>query len=294
LQGEYNHLNLEDRNDWNDAVFSLGSQLAFLDIRVESSSGMIVAATTTATTKNENEEDSAGTIHRLELELATTALPLAADNFLKLIKAKTKIDTNSNGVDVDNTNDDDDVYGYLGSTLHRIEKGVGILGGLVAKNPYSDPNASSFGPTTKTRIGRCHPDHLMETSFTAMDVTSEHFVLCHVPGVITMMQPRVNEIDSRFMILSHHAPHMDGVAGVAIGRVVTEESLRTIQTWENSLITSYGVPTNLTLRIVDCGLLEADETKYTHDVDNNHTENENIENHINKDDTVQKQVTIEQ
>ena len=268
LQGEYNHLNLDDMKEWNDAIFSLGSQKAFVDIRAESSVAPIGVAGD-STNNDDNDEGDDDTAHRIELELATTALPLATANFLKLIKAR-KVDS-----DVDGNNDagNNDADGYHGSTLHRIEKNVGVMGGLIARNPYSNPDAP--GPVaSKDMIGKCHPDYVMDTSFTAMDVSSEHLVLSHVPGIITMMQPKVHEIDSRFMMLSQHAPHMDGIS-VAIGRV-TEESLRTIQKWESTLITSYGIPTNLTLRIVDCGLLDNNEERKN--INNNEgTRNDDIE-----------------
>ena len=93
----------------------------------------------------------------------------------------------------------------------------------------------------------------MPTSATSMEQT-ENLVLSHVPGVVTMMSQRVQEIDSRFMLCTHHAPHMDGKA-VAIGRL-DEESLKKVQEWESTLITQKGHPKTVALRITDCGLIE--------------------------------------
>ena len=234
LQGKYAHLDQEEMASWNDAVFSLGSTRAYLDVVVES----------LADNNNDEEQDSTNSsddskeVHRLELELATAALPRATENVAKLFT--------------------DTEIGYQSSTLHRIEKGVGLLGGLVADNPHAqrkNPNA----PITKRRMGRCHPDFRMATSPTAMDISDEKLVLNHLEGVFTMLQPRIGEIDSRFLLLAKNAHHLDGVS-VAVGRIASKEALEQLQEWESSLITSHGVPTNVVLRVVGCGLLEEEKS----------------------------------
>jgi len=256
---------------WNDAVFALGKQRAYFDIQIESTTPSF-----SSTDDNNNTNDSVPT-HRLELELATTAMPRATDNFMKLLQVNKKDDV-----------EDDDyvdgvVEGYESSTLYRVEKGVGLLGGLVTKNPNRHPLAP---PSIKSRIGKCHPTYTHLTSMAAMDISQEKLVLSHVPGVLTMLQPRIGEIDSRFMILTHPAPHLNGVS-VAIGRVVTPQSLDTIQLWQSTLITSYGVPTNQTLRIVGCGLLGGGNS--------NNNENENDETTANDimNSETKKQMTME-
>jgi cyclophilin family peptidyl-prolyl cis-trans isomerase len=233
LQGTYSHLDLDEMASWNDAVFLLGSRKAYLDVKLEA-----LAGADDDETEGETASDSK-TVHRLTLELATEALPKATENVLKLIEGG------------------GDALGYHSTTLHRIEKGVGILGGLVANNPHFQSQNPS-APMTKKKMGMCHPDFKMATSPTAMDVSKEHLVLNHLQGVVTMLQPRIGEIDSRFLLLSHDAPHLDGVS-VAIGRLADDESLQAVKTWESSLITSHGVPTNATLRIVGSGLLEEEE-----------------------------------
>jgi len=251
LQGTYSHLDVDAMNEWNDAVFELGSKLAYLDVVVEALAGGDDEEETTNHDGTEQKQLHQKTIHRLTLELATEAMPLATENVLKLLQE------GASG----NDNDNDTVPGYHATTLHRIEKGVGILGGLVSDNPNHqklNPNA----PLTKRKKGMCHPSLRMATSPTSMDVSSEKLVLNHLEGVLTMLQPRIGEIDSRFLVLTHDAPHMDGVS-VAIGRLKTAESLEAVQTWESSLITSYGVPTNVALKIVGCGLLE-EENKTQH------------------------------
>ena len=241
LQGTYAHLDVEAMAVWNDAVFGMGSKMAYVDVKLEAQAG--------ADEDNEHKDESNTTekkptqtqTHRLTLELATAALPLATENVLKLLQ--------------------ESLGGYESTTLHRIEKGVGILGGLVADNPNHQP-LNLNAPTSKKKKGMCHPDFRMATSPTAMDVSSEKLVVHHLEGVITMLQPRIGQIDSRFLLLSNNAPHLDGVS-VAIGRLANPESLEAIKNWESTLITSYGVPTNVNLRIVGCGMLDDEESNST-------------------------------
>jgi cyclophilin family peptidyl-prolyl cis-trans isomerase len=157
--------------------------------------------------------------HRLVIELASEVFPRAAENFTKLLQA--------------------DKDGFKTSTFHRVEKNVGLMGGHVWKG-----------------TGKCHEDLSMPTSLTSME-QKENMVLSHLPGTITMLSQRVQEIDSRFLLCTNHAPHMDGKA-VAIGRL-DEQSLNQIQTWESTLITQKGRPSIVQLRISDCGILENDE-----------------------------------
>jgi cyclophilin family peptidyl-prolyl cis-trans isomerase len=242
LQGDYAHLDVDTLHAWNDAVMSLGSTQAYMDVKLED-----VGSTTNDDRGDDNSMTDANVDettdntknarikHRLTFELATAVLPLATQNFMKLLEAEPGI-------------------GYNGSTLHRVEKQVGLSGGLVW-NPSLFPDEDNIQPKRRGYkvIGRCHPSLTMPTSATNMDVSSENLVLSHLPGVITMLSPRVHEIDSRFMLCSRHAPHLDGQT-VAIGRL-SKDSLEIVQEWESTLITSYGTPTNVTLRIVECGVL---------------------------------------
>jgi cyclophilin family peptidyl-prolyl cis-trans isomerase len=214
---------LEQAQVWNHAVFALGSTHAYMDVALEA------PTTTTTGTTVENTETSvaavaaaAAAIHRLHLELATTAMPLATQNFCQLLT--------------------DHHRGYTHSTLHRVEKKVGLMGGLIAV------------PDTIQPVGRCHETSRIPHSPTNMDVSSERLVLHHLPGTITMVSPRVGEVDSRFLLLGDHAPHLDGGNAVPIGRL-DEQSFRQVRHWERTLITHRGRPTNVVLRIVECGVL---------------------------------------
>lgn len=208
LQGEHSHLNVEELKAWNDAVFALGSQFVYMDVVVEP-------------IHKDSDRSERKEKHRLILELASEVFPRATENFTKLLEAEAN--------------------GYKGSTLHRVEKKVGLMGGHVWKG-----------------TGRCHDDLRMPTSVTSMEQT-EKMVLSHIPGVVTMLSQRVKEIDSRFLLCSQHAPHMDGKA-VAIGRL-EEQSLLQVQKWESTLITKKGFPSTVQLRVADCGILEDDITR---------------------------------
>lgn len=200
LQGEYSHLDIDELKAWNDAVFSLGSQQVYMDITME---------------PLHQDETANLEEHRLVIELATEVLPRATENFKKLLQA--------------------DADGYKTSTLHRVEKKVGLMGGNVWNG-----------------TGKCFEDFRMQFSPTSMEQT-EQMVLSHIPGTITMLSQRVKEIDSRFLMCCTHAPHLDGKA-VVIGRL-DDESLKKVQGWESTLITHKGHPTTVALRITNCGTL---------------------------------------
>ncbi|KAL3941641.1 MAG: hypothetical protein SGARI_000527 [Bacillariaceae sp.] len=163
--------------------------------------------------------------HRLTFELATTAMPQATENFLLLLKNK-----------------------FVGSTLHRVEKNVGLLGGLVVTDGEGNGNSKP--------IGQCHASLRMPTSPTNMDIASERLVLHHLPGMISMVSPKVGEIDSRFLLTSTECPHLDGGNAIPIGRL-SKESLEIVQHFTSTLITHRGRPTNVILRITECGALGA-------------------------------------
>lgn len=246
LQGEYSDRTVEELQAWNDAVFSLGSQLAYMDIQTEA----VVMDTSSAANESGGTAAEDATTHRLTLELASAVLPLATANFLKLLQSPAGV-------------------GYVSTTLHRVEKKIGLMGGLVwneRQNNSEERTATTSYSKTPVMVGKCHEDLRMPTSWTNMDVSKERMVLSHVPGILTMVSPRVHEIDSRFLMCSNYAPHLDGKS-VAIGRLADEESYETVQQWEKTLITHKGRPTNMVLRIVECGLLERESSRHSSKVE---------------------------
>jgi cyclophilin family peptidyl-prolyl cis-trans isomerase len=142
--------------------------------------------------------------HTLELELASAVLPNTSENFTRLL------------------HDGE----YNESTVYRIEKGVGLCMGDV------------LGLDGKG--GKCHDSVAMEKGGATMK--SEPLVLAHIPGVVTMMSPGVDKVDSRFLICTHRAPQLDG-RHVAFARLKNEESLKLVQDWQESIFTKRGRPT---------------------------------------------------
>ena len=216
LQGEYHHLDVEAMKAWNDAVFSLGSQRVYMDIAMEPFHRAQTTQVDVEPLGDNGSVDDGIECHRLVIELATEVLPRATENFMGLLKAEGD--------------------GFKSSTLHRVERSVGWMGGHV----WCD-------------TGKCLDEFRMATSATSM-AQEEHMVLSHVPGAVTMLCQRVGEIDSRFLLCAHHAPHLDGRA-LVIGRM-DANSRQKVEEWENSIITKNGRPTSINLRVVDCGVLE--------------------------------------
>ena len=85
----------------------------------------------------------------------------------------------------------------------------------------------------------------------------------HIPGTITMIVPTVNEIDSRFLMCTQRAPHIDGICR-PFG-MITPDSLSILTTWQMNLLTlKGGIPNAFDLYIVDCGLLHNSDNKSNH------------------------------
>ena len=142
--------------------------------------------------------------HTLELELATAVLPKTSRNFLLLLEDGS----------------------YNDSKVYRIEKGVGLCMGDTL---HMDGKA-----------GKCHESMVIIEGGSTME--TEPLVLAHVPGIVTMMAPGIDKVDSRFMICTHRAPQLDG-RHVAFARLSNEESLKLVQDWEQSVFTKRGRPT---------------------------------------------------
>ena len=111
---------------------------------------------------------------------------------------------------------------YENTKVDRIEKGVGFCMGDV------------LGLDGKG--GACH------SSLSTMGIMeTEPLVLAHIPGIVTMLSPGVDKVDSRFMILTHHAPQLDG-RHVAFARL-DMDSLLKVQEWGATVFTKRGRPT---------------------------------------------------
>lgn len=111
---------------------------------------------------------------------------------------------------------------YQNSKVHRIEKGVGLCMGDVLG--------------LDGRGGTCHSS--LSTTGT---IETEPLVLAHIPGIVTMLSPGLDKVDSRFMILTNRAPQLDG-CHVAFARLDTDSLLK-VQEWEASVFTKRGRPT---------------------------------------------------
>jgi cyclophilin family peptidyl-prolyl cis-trans isomerase len=219
LQGEYHDRESpQECAAWNEAVLQLGSTKVYLDIVAEPR-----RQTTTIRSKKMIEvpplDSLQGEKYRIEMEIASTVMPETTRNFMDLM-AKPFGDK-----------------GYLGTRLYRIEKNVGLYGGDVLTNT---------GKTGKAALGMP----------LRIDVESDPLPLWHIPGTITMLVPKVGEIDSRFLLCTQAAPHIDGICR-AFGRM-TEPSLEVVRNWQLNLLTREGIPTAYDLIVVECGQLMQD------------------------------------
>jgi len=249
LQGPLWDRRIEELEEINNHVFALGSDFAYIDILVEDTT-----TTTTTTTSDNNDEnnnssnddndndnvadveDNSNTENgykktRLILELATAALPLTTENFLRLAE---------------------DDY-YTDTMVYRVEKEVGLCLGNLGTNGGSG--------------GHCHPSLALHGS--AYLPKTEPLVLSHLPGIVTMITPGVDKVNSRFLLCANEAPHLDG-RFVGFGRL-QEESKQQVQHWLSTVFVRRGAPIR-EMRIVGAGLLSSSSS----DDDNN---NNNSNNH---------------
>lgn len=188
LQGKYWDRNVEELQELNQTVFEFGSENHYINLQVGDSD----------------------TVHRLEMELASAALPMTTKNFQLL---------------------SDDGF-YKDTIVHRIEKKVGLcMGDVNGKEGRSGHCHASLGPFGKLP-------------------TTEPLIMSHLAGVVTMVSPGVDKVDSRFILLTEDAPHLDGLF-VGFGRL-TDKSLEIIKELESTHFTTRGLP-NVEMKILDCG-----------------------------------------
>lgn len=124
---------------------------------------------------------------------------------------------------------------YIGTRLYRVEKKVGVYGGDVLTNTGKSGRAANGRLRTQIR---------------------DPLAMWHVPGTVTMLVPSVEEVDSRFLLVSQLSPHLDGISR-AFGRL-TEESLKIVEKWETTLLTRKGIPSAYDLIVTDVEVADSD------------------------------------
>jgi len=185
-----------------------------------------------ASTSAATEEEVPIVIERLVIQVASTVMPETCINLIGLLQE----------------------HAYKETILYRIEKEVGICGGDVLTNTGKTGQCWQSWPDTKANPNRTN---LLRPSPLRRDLpppSEEPMAMWHLAGTVAMLCAKVNEIDSRFILCAKDAPHMDGIHR-AFGKL-EPESLKIVQDWQSTILTSYGKPKSATLRIVDCGVLE--------------------------------------
>lgn len=264
LQGEYWDRQQQhyDMQLWNDAVVGLGCQTVFLDVAVEqpTSTGGEAAATTSSSSTEEHEEiDIDVTAEAVEEEDTASSTPVVEETDTTDTETLTTTTTERLFIQVASTVMPETCINFIGlcqdaayqdTILYRIEKEVGICGGDVLTN------------TGKT--GQCWQDWPYDNAKLALKPnplrrdlpppSEEPLAMWHTAGTVAMLCPKVNEIDSRFILCGTDAPHLDGIHR-AFG-TLDAASLEKVQDWQKNVLTSYGQPKSATLRIVGCGVLD--------------------------------------
>jgi cyclophilin family peptidyl-prolyl cis-trans isomerase len=261
LQGEYyDRESIQECCEWNEAIFALGSQYVYLDVVVrprqlkKKAFALTTAPDQSSIDPNVNQKNGEDTglgladvdikneskekHHRLTIELATTVMETTAENFIALCT--------------------DCFRGYTNTSVYRIEPGVGLCcGDVLTDTGRTGQAARDVVEKTMKRL----PRGSLSTILT-LPVASDPLALWHVPGTVSMIVRKVDEVDSRFMLCTHHAPQLDGIHR-AVGRLATPESITTVQQWESSILTRYGMPTAFDLVIVASGKLDKPSTVYS-------------------------------
>jgi cyclophilin family peptidyl-prolyl cis-trans isomerase len=167
-------------------------------------------------------KDEKDHLTRIDLTLAEYALPKTTKNF-ELLCCDSK--------------------SYQNSLVYRIQKDVGwCLGDYVL-------NTGKFGA--------CHPD--VANKWGCVD--SEPLVMSHTPGTITMVSPGVDKVDSRFMLITHDSPHLEGKF-VPFGKM-SDESLKALLDLEaKGIYTKRSKPLENYV-LVNCGKVDKTEESFS-------------------------------
>jgi len=214
LQGEYFDRDVEECQQWNQAILDLGSSRVYLDIVQEPHSK------TRPPGEFPSLNELTGTKHRITIDLASTVMPETCQNFMDLCTLERE--------------------GYKGSVLYRVERNVGFCGGDVLTNTGKTGKAAKGTPLQ-------------------LSIDQDPLVLWHVAGTVTMLVPNVGRVDSRFVLCTQSAFHLDGI-NRALGQM-TQESLEIVTGWGKNLLTKNGVPSSYDLIVVDSGVVGTDEAE---------------------------------
>lgn len=237
LQGDYHDREtLEACQQWNESILKLGSTPIFMDIVLEPKKNNMQEDRVDFNSERPRHfevvpplEKLTGSKKRLVMDLASTVMPESTDNFIKLCQLENQ--------------------GYKGSTLYRFEKNVGLCGGDVLTNTGKTglPAPFQYSETDKNNPLLESAEPLRRT------ILNDPLAMWHIPGTVTMLVKRVNDIDSRYLLLTERSMHMDGIHR-AIGQL-RPESLAMIQEWHKVMLLGRGgVPASYHLVVADCGV----------------------------------------
>ena len=211
-------------------------QVAYLDFKIgqqEDEWGAVSGSGSGAGAEKEGKSNrNSGGLKRVTIELATEALPLTCQNFMALCEEK-------------DANESEISHSYQNSKVFKIEPKVGIcLGDIISSTGLS---------------GSCHPSTSASATTATKTNTSpntfshESTVLSHAEkGMVSMLHSGRDRNDSRFVITTKNAPHLDGKY-VAFGRV--KEGLDFLEDIVKNVYTRKGRPT-VDIEVVKCGILQ--------------------------------------
>jgi cyclophilin family peptidyl-prolyl cis-trans isomerase len=252
LQGEYHDRDsLEEQMQWNASILQLGSKRVFMDVVMEPKN-----------TNNSKNRNSAVAEQAQKASSATVPVPAVETLMDRPNKYRLYMETTDNFIRLCTVAASDEIVdtanmtatkggGYVGSIFYRIESNVGICGGDVLTN------------TGKT--GRAAQPNSMHSPLRRLihnvddqEGGGEPMAMWHLPGTVSMIVASVQEVDSRFLLCTQAAPHLDGIYR-AIGQL-TPESLDIItnqwQKGKHLLTRNSGVPNSHQLVIVNAGLVQ--------------------------------------
>lgn len=223
----------------NNSVFNFGSSWHYIKLQVEQSANMDEkekdeeeeVETTNNNESDDVDRDDAGKDDTTPAADTSNATP-AADSTPGSIIYELRLELATAAMPLTTQNFQLLAPQYVDTIVHRIEKKVGLCLGDVRN--------------TLGKSGYCHPS----LSPTGKLLETEPLVLSHLEGIVTMISPGVDKVDSRFLLCTHDAHHLDG-RFVPFGRL-SPESLEICKELERTQMTKLGLP-NLEIKIIECG-----------------------------------------